>query len=98
MPSRPPVTPEARENQLIAKAVDLAEKQLDEGTISASALTQLLRMASPRERLEREKLQIENEHLKAKIESLQSAKRVEELYNDAMVAFRRYHGDDPDEY
>ena len=31
---RPALTPEARENQLISLAVDLAEKQLQEGTAS----------------------------------------------------------------
>lgn len=98
MARRPSTNPEARENQLIAKAVDLAEKQLSEGTASAMVITHYLRMGSPKERLEREKLQIENEHLRAKIQQLESSKRVEELYNDAMVAFRRYHGDEPDEY
>lgn len=93
MARRPAMTPEARENQLIDAAVDLAEKQLREGTASAMVITHYLRMGSPKERLEREKLYQENEHLRAKIESLQSAKRVEELYNDAMVHFRMYHGD-----
>lgn len=97
MPRRPSSTPRGREEQLIAKAVDLAERQLDEGTISASALTQLLRMASPRERLEREKLEMENKHLQAKIESLESNRRIEELYTEAMRAFRIYHGDESDE-
>ena len=93
MARRPAMTPEARENQLIDAAVDLAEKQLREGTASAMVITHYLRMGSPKERLEREKLQQENEHLRAKIESLQSARRVEELYNDAMTHFRMYHGD-----
>lgn len=97
MSRRPSVSPEARENQLIAKAVDLAEKQLSEGTASAMVITHYLKMGSPKERLEREKLQIENEHLRAKIARMESDKRVEELYNDAMLAFRRYHGDEPDE-
>lgn len=98
MARRPSASPEARENQLIAKAVDLAEKQLEEGTASAMVITHYLKMGSPKERLEREKLQIENEHLKAKIAHLESDKRIEELYNNAMIAFRCYHGDDPDEY
>lgn len=97
MSSRPPTSPEARENQLIAKAVDLAEKQLSEGTASAMVITHYLKMSSPKERLEREKLQIENEHLKAKIARLESDRHIEQLYADAMVAFRQYHGDDLDE-
>lgn len=97
MARRPAVTPEARENQLIDLAVDLAEKQLSEGTASAMVITHYLRMGSPKERLEREKLQRENEHLRAKVESLESARRVESLYAEAMNAFRSYHGDGPDD-
>ena len=36
---RPALTPEARENQMIALAVDLAEKQLLEGTASSQVIT-----------------------------------------------------------
>lgn len=97
MARRPALSPEARENQLIDRAVDLAEKQLIEGTASAMVITHYLKMGSSKERLERQKLQQEVEHLRAKTESLQSAKRVEELYSDAIAAFRIYHGGLPDE-
>ena len=36
---RPAITPEARENQMIALAVDLAERQLLEGTASSQVIT-----------------------------------------------------------
>ena len=36
---RPALTPEARENQLISLAVDLAERQLREGTASSQVIT-----------------------------------------------------------
>ena len=36
---RPALTPEARENQLISLAVDLAERQLQEGTASSQVIT-----------------------------------------------------------
>lgn len=36
---RPALTPEARENQLISLASDLAEKQLREGTASSQVIT-----------------------------------------------------------
>lgn len=96
MARRPATSPEARENQLIEKAVNLAEKQLEEGTASAMVITHYLRMGSPKERLEREKLQQENAHLRAKIESLQSFQKVEALYADAVKAFQIYRGDDSD--
>ena len=36
---RPALSPEARENQMIALAVDLAEQQLIDGTASAQVIT-----------------------------------------------------------
>lgn len=96
---RPALTPEARENQLISLAVDLAEKQLQEGTASSQVITHYLKLGSGRERLEREKLEEENKLLKARTEQLQSMKRVEELYEEAIKAMRNYGGQgDADEY
>ena len=96
---RPALTPEARENQLISLAVDLAEKQLQEGTASSQVITHYLKLGSGRERLEREKLEEENKLLKARTEQLQSMKRVEELYEEAIKAMKNYGGQgEPDEY
>lgn len=89
---RPALTPEARENQMIALAVNLAEKQLQEGTASSQVITHFLKLGSTKERLEKEKLEEENKLLRAKTEKLQSDKRVEELYTDALNAMRRYNG------
>lgn len=92
MARRRAMTPEARENQLIDLAVDLAEKQLAEGTASPMVIAHYIKMGSTKERLEREKLRRENEHLRAKTESLQSAKHLEEVYQEAIAAFRDYRG------
>lgn len=90
---RPPArTPETRENQLIDAAVDLAEKQLSAGTASAQVITHYLKLGSTQARLEKEKLANENKLLKAKTEALQSAKRIEELYSNALNAMRSYSG------
>lgn len=89
---RPAMTPDARENQMINLAVDLAEKQLEEGTASSQVITHFLKLGSSKERLEREKLEEENKLLRAKTENLQSQKRVEELYAEALAAMRRYNG------
>ena len=91
--SRPPAkTPEARENQLINAAVDLAHKQLQEGTASAPVITHYLKLGSSREKLEQERLANENSLLKAKREAMESAQRVEELYEEAITAIRNYAG------
>ena len=97
---RPALTPEARENQMIALAVDLVAQRLLDGTASSQETTHFLKLGSMKNRLEMEKLQEENRLLKARTEALQSAKRVEELYSEAIKAMRRYsgQGSDDDEY
>lgn len=99
---RPATTPEGREQQLIAQAYDLAERRIREGTASAQEITHFLKLGSSRERLEQMRLAHENELTQAKIEGMQSQKRVEELYGAALNAMRTYQGQDPlrgdDEY
>lgn len=96
---RPALTPEARENQLISLAVDLAEEQLRDKTASSQVITHFLKLGTTKAELEKEKLAKENELLRAKTESIESQKRIEELYAEALNAMRRYNGQgDPDEY
>lgn len=96
---RPALTPEARENQLIALAVDLAEKQLIEGTASSQVITHYLKLGSTKERIEKEILEKQKDLIDAKTQSLQSTKRIEELYVNALNAMRKYSGSgDGDEY
>jgi hypothetical protein len=97
---RPPATtPDQRENQLISAAVDLAERQILEGTATSQVITHYLKLGSSRERLEKERIQQENELLKAKVKSLDSAERTEELYKKALAAMRTYSGrPEPDEF
>jgi len=92
---RTPTTDEAREHQLVSAAMDLAEKQLREGTASSQVITHFLKQGSEREKLERQRLLQENEVLAAKVEAMAGAKRVEELYAQALDAMRTYAGRDP---
>lgn len=89
---RPALTPEARESQLISLAVDLVEQRLLDGTASSQETTHFLKLASMKNRLEIQKLQEQNKFLQAKTEALQSAKRIEELYSEAISAMRSYNG------
>ena len=99
---RPALTPEAREDQLIALATNLAEKQWLEGTASSQVITHYLKMGSTKERIEREIMKEQREMIKAKTEALKSEKRVEELYAQALDAMRKYSGqevvDDGEDY
>lgn len=89
---RPALTPEARENQLIARAVDLAEQQLINGTASSQVITHFLKMGSTKEKLEKEMMAEQKKLLEAKTEALQSQKQVEILYKEALNAMRTYSG------
>lgn len=96
---RPALTPEARENQMIALAMDRAEEQLRDGTASSQVITHFLKLATEKERIEREILERQKELITAKTEALQSAKKIEELYTNAIAAMRNYSGQgEPDEY
>lgn len=97
--SRHPITPEARESQMISLAMDLAEKQLRDGTASSQLITEFVKRGSTKAQLEKEILKEQKELMAAKTEALQSAKRIEELYKDALNAMRNYSGQgEPDEY
>lgn len=91
---RPAMSPEAREKQLIALAMDRAEEQLLDGTASSQVITHFLKLGSERERMEREKLEEENKLLKAKTKALEDASDTAERYERAIKAFRGYAGVD----
>lgn len=93
----PALDPESRENQNINLAVNLAEQKLRDGTASNSLIVHYLKLGSTKERLEKEKLERENELLKAKTEALESSKHTEELYAKAIQAITRYSGHYEDE-
>ena len=88
-------TLDGREQQLVALAVDEAERQIRAGTASAQVVTHFLKLGSTREKLEQERIAHENELLVAKREALASQARVEELYSKALGAMRQYSGQDP---
>lgn len=89
---RPALNPESRENQLVSLAVNLAEQQLRDGTASSQVITHYLKLGSTKATLEKEKLERENELLRAKTENLESVKHIEELYTKAINALRDYGG------
>lgn len=91
--SRPALTPEARENQLIAKAMNEAERRIDDGTASSQLLSHFLKLGTEKARLEKEKLRRESVLLEAKVEQLESSKRLEALYENAMKALKGYRTD-----
>lgn len=86
----PARTDEAREKEMINLAIDLAEEQLRNGTASAQVITHYLKLGSTKEKIEKEMIKEQKKLLEAKTEALKSAKRVEELYQNALDAMRAY--------
>lgn len=89
---RPATSPEEREMQLANAAYDLAEEQIESGTASSQVITHFLKMGSTRERLEQQRIHHENEMLIARKEQLEGQVRIEELFTEAIHAFRGYAG------
>lgn len=89
---RPALSPEARENQLISMAYDLVEQRLLDGTASSQETTHFLKLASRKAKLEAERLEYENELIKAKTQSLRDQADMKARYADAIAAMRRYGG------
>lgn len=89
---RPALTPEAREEQMIALAVNLVEQRLLDGTASSQETTHYLKLGSSKTKLEKERLREENELLRAKVKAIESNARIEQLYAEAIEAMREYAG------
>jgi hypothetical protein len=96
---KPALTPESRENQMAALAMDLVEQRLRDGTASSQETTHFLKLVSSRAKLEQERLRLENDLVAAKTKALADAEEIKVLYEEALKAMRRYggHGDE-DEY
>lgn len=96
---RPALSPEARENQLISLAVDLAEQQLLDGTASSQVITHFLKLGCTKAELEKEKLRMENKKMEAQIMQIKSIDETRKIAEDAIKAMRTYQGfGEPDDY
>ena len=97
-PRQPPaMTPQARENQLIALSFDLVEARLRKGTASSQETTHFLKLGSTMTMLEKDNKLLEQEVARARLEQLSANSRLEELMQNAIDAMRMYQGLD-DEY
>lgn len=90
--SRAALTPEGREQQLIALAYDLVEERLRNGTATSQETTHFLKLGTEKARAELEVLKMQKELMAAKKENLESQKVEQQLYIDAIEAMRRYSG------
>lgn len=96
-PKQPPATtPEARENQLIMLAYDLAERQLRDGSASSQIITQLLKSGTVKDQLEKQKLRTEAILAQARVENMSRSEETNEIAQRAIDAMRSYKGEDSD--
>lgn len=85
-------TPEGRENEMIMLAYQEVERRIRDHTATSQELCHFLKMGSEKERLEREKLEVEMELQRVRADSIESGKHMEELYNNAIAAMKLYSG------
>lgn len=101
---RPALTPEARENQMIALAIDCVEERLLNRTASSQETVHFLKLATSKYKAELEKIKLENELTQAKTKAIADAADMKELYAEAIKAMRMYSGqgsqpeDEEDDY
>lgn len=86
----PSSDPELREKQLINLAVNLAEKQLTDGTAGPSIINHYLKLASRRETIEREILERQAELISAKANAITNSKQAEQTAQMAIDAMKNY--------
>lgn len=96
---RTPISPENAESQCISLAMDLVRQRLLDGTASSQETTHFLKLGSSRNKLELEKMRLENELTIAKKEKIEAEQRSDKMFDEAIKAMRNYSGHgDPDEY
>ena len=96
--SRPPITQEAEDAEMIALAYDQARNMLKEGTAPAPMVLFFLKKGSDKEKLELEKLREENKLLNAKTGAIENDKRTGEMFEKFMDSIRKYNGDSVQTY
>ena len=89
---RPATSPKEREDEMINLAMNLAEQQLRDGTATPSVIVHYLKLGSTRGIIENEMLSKKSDLLKAQKEKIDSDKRMEDLYEQALNAMKVYGG------
>ena len=90
--SHPALSPQSQENRMINLAVNLAEKQLLDGSAKSQVIVHYLKLGTEQAALEKERLRRENILLDAKTRSFDAVAHAEELYANAVKAFKSYGG------
>ncbi len=90
--TKPAMTPESRELQMINKAIDLAERQLDDGTAPPSVVNHYLKLGTKKEHMERDILEKQSLLLEAKVSHMSKDDDSKKLIDEAIKAMQSYKG------
>ena len=90
--SRPPITPEAKESQMISLAMDLVEKRLRDGSASSQETTHFLKLATVKAKKELEILEEQRKLIVAKTDEIDSRKETKAMFEAAIKAMQTYKG------
>lgn len=89
---RKALSPDAREDQLIALAMDTAEERMRNGTASSQEIVHFLRLGSSLARLQKQEIEERIELDKAKVKAYESSEEFKHLYEEAIQAMKSYGG------
>jgi hypothetical protein len=88
----PAASPEAREDQLTALALNAMEERIRSGKATGAELVYLAKLGSVDTKLEREARSTQQELMKAKTKAIKAMENQEKLYEEAIAAFKSYGG------
>lgn len=88
---------EGRDAQMSSLAYDLVEQRLRDGTATSQETCYFLKLSSPISTRQQKKLDKEIELLEAKTEAIKAEKRMDEMYMEAIGAFKLYAGEQIDD-
>lgn len=91
-------TPEGRQNILINLAINLAEKQLRDGSASSQLISHFLKLATVKDQLEIKKLEADITLSQAKVKSIENSSKLEELLSHAIDAMKDYGGESDENF
>lgn len=87
-----PIDPEARTQQMISLAVDLAEKQLIDGTATSQVITHYLKLAAKQADLDAKIAEQQLLLLQAKTAAVEAENSEKRDYAQVLDAMRQYNG------
>jgi len=86
----PATSPEQRNNQLISMSFDAAEEMISSGKATSQLLVHFLKQGTARDELEKSKLELESQLLRARTDSIAASEDLRQLHMDAIAAMTEY--------